>query len=252
MPSVPGRARLLTLAVLAAITLLAWLYIAGIARSMQEMATPHLRTWGVQDVVLASVLWWVMMVAMMTPAAAPMIITYDRLRRFGLHGSVGSPRTDVAAFVCGYLLVWGAFAMLAATLQAGLHRAGLMAPDAMRVAPILGGALLVGVGFWQLTPLRDRCLAQCRNPVSFLMSEWRDGSAGALRMGVRHGLWCLGCCWALMMVLFAAGVMNLAWVAILAAWVLLEKTVPAGRWLGRAGGVLAIGWGAWLITRGMP
>ena len=210
---------------------------------MNDMAMPYAAAWGAREVLLAFAMWSVMMAIMMTPAATPMVVTYHRLARRS---------SATATFVAGYLLVWSAFSVAATGLQGGLHAARLLAVDSLRVAPVLGGALLIVAGVWQLTPLREACLSKCRSPASFLMTEWRDGTSGALGMGVKHGLWCVACCWALMLVLFAAGIMNLVWIAAIALWVLLEKTLPEARWLSRAGGVLAIAWGVWLIVTRAP
>ena len=201
---------------------------------------PHAGAWGAREALLAFAMWSVMMALMMTPAATPMVVTYHRLARV--------PRAT-ASFVSGYLLVWTGFSVGAAALQGVLHSARLLSVDSLRVAPTLGGVLLIVAGVWQLTPLRDACLSKCRSPASFLMTEWRDGLRGAFDMGIRHGFWCVACCWALMLLLFAAGVMNLFWIVAIAIWVLLEKTLPDARWLSRAGGVLAIGWGVWLILQ---
>ncbi len=115
-------------------------------------------------------------------------------------------------------------------------------------SPILGGALLVAAGVFQWTPLKHACLAHCRSPLGFIMSEWREGTGGALVMGLKHGAYCVGCCWFLMGLLFVAGVMNLLWVAIIAAFVLVEKVAPAGPWVGRAAGLLLVGWGVWMAA----
>jgi predicted metal-binding membrane protein len=115
-------------------------------------------------------------------------------------------------------------------------------------SPFLGGTLLLAAGIYQWTPLKYVCLSHCRAPLVFLMSEWREGHRGALLMGLRHGLFCLGCCWILMGLLFVLGVMNLLWIAALAGFILLEKVAPRGQWLGRLTGVLLIGWGAWMIV----
>ena len=136
------------------------------------------------------------------------------------------------------------FSALAALAQGALHNAGMLAAGE-RVAPVLASGLFMVAGAWQLTPLKQSCLYRCRSPMDFLVTHWRDGSAGAFAMGVRHGALCLGCCWALMLVLFAAGIMNLVWVAILAGWVLLEKVVPGGVVLARLGGAALLVFGAW-------
>jgi predicted metal-binding membrane protein len=152
--------------------------------------------------------------------------------------------------VLGYLAVWSAFSVAAAAAQAGLHAAALLSPAMAATTPLLGGGLLIAAGVFQWTPLKHACLATCRSPLSFLMSQWREGGLGAFGMGVRHGLYCLGCCWALMGLLFVAGVMNLLWVTVIALMVLVEKVVPRGDTIGRAlGAALAIA-GVVMVLRG--
>ena len=199
---------------------------------------PHAQRWSALDAAFAFVMWSVMMIAMMTPSAAPMILAFHRL---------GRSTRATAAFVGGYLAVWAAFSAIATVVQGALQALSMMDAGTMRVTPMLGGALFLVAGIWQLTPLRDACLSRCRSPVSFLMTEWRDGTRGAFVMGARHGAWCVACCWALMLLLFAAGVMNLLWVAAIGAWVLLEKTLPDARWLSRTGALAALAWGAFLL-----
>jgi predicted metal-binding membrane protein len=151
-------------------------------------------------------------------------------------------------FAGAYLAVWGLFSLLAAAAQLGLESAALMLPMGRASSPMLGGALFVAAGLFQLTPLKNACLRNCRSPLSFIMSHWRDGTAGALRLGVVHGLYCLGCCWILMALLFVGGVMNLLWVALIAIYVLAEKLFPAGILIARLGGAAMIAFGVYLIA----
>jgi predicted metal-binding membrane protein len=179
-----------------------------------------------------------MMIAMMTPTAAPMVLTFMGLQRQrGV--SEGSPWLPTVAFLGGYGMVWIGFSVLATLAQDALRSAALLTPCAMRTAsPWLGAALLMSAGLFQFSSIKSACLSHCRTPVGFLLSEWRDGTRGALQMGVRHGLFCTGCCWLLMLLLFVAGVMNTACCAALAVLVLLEKALPYGIWLARAAGIL--------------
>ena len=154
------------------------------------------------------------------------------------------------AFVVGYLLVWLGFSFLATIANWSLHTGGLMSSMMGKISPQMGGLLLIAAGVFQWTPLKNACLDHCRSPMSFLMQHWREGSSGAVLMGLHHGIYCLGCCWLLMLLLFVLGVMNLPWVAILTIVVLVEKTVPRGEILSLSLGVLLIGWGAWLIVSG--
>jgi predicted metal-binding membrane protein len=173
-------------------------------------------------------MWWIMMVAMMLPSAAPMILLFATVSR--RQREQGRSYVPTALFAATYIVVWGLFSLAAAALQSRLETAS---PPAW-----LSGALLLSAGLYQLTPLKDSCLRQCRSPLNFLMTRWRPGWRGALRMGVEHGAYCVGCCWLLMGLLFVGGVMNLWWVIGIALYVLLEKVVPAGTWLGRALGAL--------------
>jgi predicted metal-binding membrane protein len=153
---------------------------------------------------------------------------------------------SIAAFVAGYLLAWTGFSLAATLAQWGLHDQALLSNAMGKVAGWLGPALLVAAGLYQLTPAKGLCIRHCRSPLQFLMTSWRPGPRGGLVMGLRHGLYCVGCCWALMALLFVAGIMNILWIACLAALVLIEKLSGPGIWVGRLAGVVLIGWGLWL------
>lgn len=236
---------------LALITLLAWGYTVTLARTMGlsggDMAMPQMHAWGAGTFAFMFAMWAVMMVAMMLPSAAPMILTFAAVQRH--RQAQGGAFVPTGVFVSGYLIVWGLFSLLATSAQYGLERAALLSPMMQATAPWLGAALLVGAGLFQFAPLKDACLAKCRTPMGFIMTEWRDGARGALVMGLRHGAFCAGCCWALMALLFVGGVMNLLWVACLALFVLIEKVVPAGGRLGKAGGIVLVVWGLWVALR---
>ena len=244
------RDRIIVLCGLAALVALSWAYISYLARDMRnmdmEMAMPQTQAWGVADFALMFVMWAVMMVAMMTPSAAPMILTFagaNRRRR-----ERQSPYTPTAVFLSGYLVVWASFSVLATAAQWGLHAASLLSPMMASTSSILGGVLLLAAGIYQWTPLKYACLRHCRSPLGFILNEWREGTWGAFLMGLKHGGYCVGCCWFLMVLLFVAGVMNLLWVAAIAGFVLLEKVVPAGYLVGRIAGVMLVGWGALVIS----
>jgi predicted metal-binding membrane protein len=153
-------------------------------------------------------------------------------------------------FTAGYLLAWTAFSAVAAATQLLLHQAAMLSPDMSSNSTLLGGAMLIGAGVYQWLPLKTACLTHCRSPLAFLTHEWREGTAGALIMGFRHGVFCVGCCWALMALLFVAGVMNLIWVAAIAVFVLVEKLAPLGGRFGQAAGLLLVSWGAWVLISG--
>ena len=204
---------------------------------MADMGMTMNVPWTVTDVALTGVMWTVMMVAMMTPSAAPVILLFAGAQR--ARRAARSPIVT-AVFGAGYLLVWTAFSAAAAAGQWALHQAAMLSPSMSTSSTWLGGGILVAAGIYQLTPTKRACLTHCQSPLGFLMSHWRDGTAGALRMGISHGLYCVGCCWALMCVLFVVGVMNLAWVAVLAIFVLLEKIGPPGPLVARLSGGIMI------------
>ena len=224
------RDRLVVALSLAGVVALAWLYLWHQAASMH--AGDH------SGMAMAIAMWVVMMAGMMLPSAAPTILFYGAMVR--KHAERGSVLPAVWIFVSGYLLVWAGFSLAAAMLQAALEHAGLLTSMMASASKRLSGALLVAAGVYQLTPLKNLCLRKCRNPVQFFMTHWRPGAAGALRMGMTQGAYCVGCCWMLMLLLFAAGVMNLAWVALIAVFVLLEKLLPAGRLTSRIAGAALV------------
>jgi predicted metal-binding membrane protein len=240
LEAVLKRDRTIVLAGVAGLSALAWAYLLALAWRMPHremamaMAMPHMQAWEATEVLLTWVMWAVMMVAMMTPSAAPMILMFATVnrRRRGQQG----PFVPTTVFLLGYLLVWGGFSVVATLAQWGLHTAALLSPMMVSTSPMLGGLLLLAAGIFQWTPLKSTCLTQCRSPLGFLMTEWREGAWGALLMGLRHGRYCVGCCWVLMALLFVAGVMNLLWVAAIAAFVLVEKVLPRGELVGRVVG----------------
>lgn len=243
-----ARERWLLLAGIVGVAALAWLDLWRRAGADMDVAMPEMAPWALADFVAAVAMWVVMMVAMMLPSAAPMLLLFATVQR--KRRAEGQPATPVAIFAAGYLLVWSGFSLLAAVLQGLLVRSMLLSSGRATTSALLGGGVLVLAGLYQLTPLKNACLVQCQSPLGFLLTRWRDGAAGALVMGLRHGGYCVGCCWALMTLLFVGGVMSLAWVAALAVFVLAEKAVARGPWLSRVSGVGLIGWGAWLIVMG--
>jgi predicted metal-binding membrane protein len=251
------RDRLLVWGGIAGLTLGAWAYLVHQQRAMASesgMASvpgmaASLVPWTAADLVFTVAMWAIMMIGMMLPAASPVLLLFAAVNRKRREQQGVAVPTGI--FALGYLLVWSGFSVTAALAQWGLHTAALLSPAMATTSPILGGALLVAAGVYQLTPLKEACLAHCRSPLGFLMTEWRDGPAGALRMGLRHGAYCLGCCWVLMGLLFVTGVMNLLWVAAITVFVLLEKVAPAGRVIGRAAswalivaGIIVLGYAA--------
>jgi predicted metal-binding membrane protein len=247
------RDRLVVAAALAALTVAAWLYLLYMAAPMampeMAMAMPAMHSWSWVELGALVVMWTVMMVAMMVPSAAPMIVMFATInrRRREQHG----PFVPTAVFLAGYLVVWTGFSVLAALAQWVLHAAALMSTMMVTTSPLLGGLLLVAAGVFQWTRLKAVCLVHCRSPLSFIVTSWREGRGGAFRMGLHHGLYCLGCCWLLMALLFVAGVMNLLWIAAIASFVLLEKIVPRGELVGRVAGIVLVVAGLLVLSRGV-
>jgi predicted metal-binding membrane protein len=242
------RERLILGGCLAAMALLAWLYLLHSKAAMANMEMPGMiMPWDAMAVFLLFAMWAVMMIAMMVPSAAPVILAFlsvNHRRR-----TVARPLAPAGIFLFGYLAVWTAYAAAATLAQWGLHKAALLSPAMAATSPVVSGGLLLAAGVFQWTPLKRACLRGCRSPLSFLMSEWRDGTAGAFVMGLRHGFYCLGCCWMLMALLFVAGVMNLLWVAVIALFVMAEKTLVRGELLGRVMGVALVTAGVVLLAR---
>jgi predicted metal-binding membrane protein len=259
LEAVLRRDRQVVVAALIGVIAMAWLWIllgAGTGMSamdmilgpkpdgMAGMMAPAFWTLGYAGVMLT--MWWVMMAAMMLPSAAPILVLFARINR--KEKSAGRPFIPTGIFAAGYLIAWGAFSVLATGLQWALERLGLLSPMMATTSYWLGGAILLAAGVWQLTPIKGICLRHCRSPMGFLVQSWRPGRGGAFRMGLEHGGFCLGCCWFLMGMLFFGGIMNLYWIIGLAAFVLLEKTVPMGSWIGRIVGVGAAAWGVLLLA----
>lgn len=231
------------------VTALAWLYVVRFDRAMSSeaaMLMPMAGNSGAPDLRWLVPMWIIMMVAMMVPSAAPAILLFAgvaRRRRIS-----GAPTVSTAVFTLGYLLVWAFYGTIAAVVQWKLHRAALLSPGMVSASPWVGGGFLVAAGLYQWLPVKHACLSHCRSPLGFFSTEWREGNAGALMMGLRHGTFCVGCCAALMTLLFVAGVMNLLWVAALAVFILAEKLLAGGRGLGLVAGILMMSWGIWLIA----
>ncbi|PXX98338.1 DUF2182 domain-containing protein [Halomonas sp. LBP4] len=229
---------------LVGMVVLAWAYLlvgAGLEmQAMGDMAKP-MPSWSAGYFGLVLLMWAVMMLAMMLPSAAPMILLYAAIarRRQARGGALGA----TGLFVLGYVVIWTVFSLGATTLQWALDRTALLSPMMQTTSATVAGLVLIAAGVYQWTLLKQACLRWCRSPLGFVMRHWRDGVRGAFRMGLRHGLYCLGCCWMLMLLLFVAGVMNVLWIAGLTLLVLVEKVVAHGHWLGRALGVVLIAWG---------
>ena len=250
------RDRLVVLGVLAGIAAVAWGYMIHEARGMtltgvcccagMKMSGPDTSAWTASTLLPLFLMWAEMMVAMMLPSAAPVILTFAMVNRKRL--AQQQPFVPTFVFVLGYLAIWTAFGLMAAVAQWALHSLTLLSPRMVSTSPWLAGGLLIAAGLFQWTPWKGACLRHCRSPLSFLMTDWREGERGAFMMGLQHGAFCTGCCWVLMALLFVAGVMNIWWVGIISVFVLLEKVAPKGLWIGKIAGVLLTGWGVWLLA----
>jgi len=236
---------------LAAVTALSWLYVyrqMGPMEGMTDIAMPAVFSpWTATDFVLNLAIWWAMMPGMMLPSAAPMILTFATINRHKRER--GQLFVPAIVFTSGYVIAWGLFGVFATLADWGLERAALISPMTGKLSPLLGAIVVTAAGAYQLTPLKSVCLTHCRSPFDFVLNHWREGSAGALRMGVEHGLYCLGCCWFLMASLFSAGIMSLLWMAVITAFIFVEKLLPAGQWIARASGVAMLGFGIYLFCQ---
>lgn len=216
------------------------------AMDIPGMVMLDLSKWGAGTVLLLFVMWTVMMVAMMVPSAAPMILAFLSVNQ--RRQAADRPFVPVTIFLLGYLAVWTAFSAVATLAEWGLHQAAMLSTTMTATNRVLNGGLLIAAGVFQWTPLKRACLKGCRSPLSFLMSEWREGAAGAFIMGLRHGADCVGCCWFLMALLFVAGVMNLFWVAMIALFVMAEKILPKGELVAGVAGIALVIAGAAMMA----
>lgn len=261
-----ARDRALTVAALVTLCVLAWIYIAtgaGLGMSAREMTSvalfPHEASHlmggmdgggmgaameGSKPTWLLSIgMWWAMMIAMMAPSATPAILLYARVHRHSVATGEGQRAlAPTAPFAAGYLLVWLGFSVAAAALYFALEAGGIVSAMGSR-SRWLSAAVLIAAGIYQFSPLKTACLSHCRSPAEFLSRHWRPGASGALRLGLLHGAYCVGCCWVLMALLFVGGAMNLVWIAALTTLVLLEKLVRGGPWIGRGVGAVLVMWG---------
>ncbi len=266
--SVLRRDRLIVASALGAITALAWGYVLWLAADMDMggmnmsgfrmvpaglgIMAPAATPWSAVEFALVFVMWAVMMVGMMAPSAAPMMLLYARVGRQAREGQqeiAGPPIAATGWFATGYFLAWTGFSLAATLVQWLLDRLALLDARMASANILLGAAVLIAAGVYQWTPLKNVCLSQCQSPFRFLMSHggFRTDIPGCLRLGLLHGTYCVGCCWILMALLFVVGVMNVLWIALLAALVLLEKLTPWGRWVARIAGVVCIAAGAWML-----
>lgn len=238
--------------VLIAIPLICWGWIVVMARDMYGPMTGASAwmmtvTWDAPRLVLLWAMWAAMMAGMMLPTAAPLLLMYARAMRN--REGLKQPTRRIYAMAAGYVAIWAAFSVAATMLQRLLAEMSLLTMMMEPSDPRVAAALLIFAGLYQLTPFKDACLSTCRSPMSLLSARWREGAGGAFVMGASHGLYCLGCCWAMMLLLFAGGVMNLAVILALTAWVAIEKLAPFGRQSARVGAALLLALGGWMLLR---
>jgi predicted metal-binding membrane protein len=234
------------------ISVISWLYIIYLYKQMYPMnmkaflfAMPMTAAWSLTDFLLLFLMWFVMMVAMMTASVAPLILIFAMVNRQKQQQQ--NPYVPAGYLFAGYYFTWGVFSLLATLLQWALQQFNWLNPDMIITHKILGAVILIAAGIFQFTSLKQRCLAHCQTPVDFIHKKWKAGKSGAFKMGMENGIYCLGCCWILMVVLFVAGVMNLLWIALIAIFVLLEKLVPQNKWISFIAGAGLIGYGICIL-----
>lgn len=242
-----SRQRTVIVSCIVIVTFLAWAYLIRMDHAMSASPPPGSvigqmgmaagTKWSARDFLFTFAMWTVMMVGMMLPSAAPVLLLFARMRSSS--GDMQPPMTG-AFFAAAHMSVWVGFSLVAALLQWQLHQAMLLSPGMAVTSSRFAGVILIAAGVYQLSPIKAACLTRCQSPLAFLLTNWREGQSGALRLGLRHGTYCLGCCWALMLVLFVVGVMNLAWVAALSVFILFEKLGPGGVRVAQLGGVAMI------------
>jgi predicted metal-binding membrane protein len=215
------RGQIALVGVLVGLAILAWVVTDQRMGGMES--TPGMQLGGLGFYVTV---WVVMMAAMMFPSVAPTVVTYERLREGHRARGKGAPADATALFVAGYLLIWTAVGLLAYGLLEFGRSLEIQALAWDQAGRWIAGGVILAAAAYQLTPLKEACLVRCRSPLMFLAERWRNGRAGALRLGVAHGAWCVGCCWGLMAALFAVGVMSVGWMALIAAFIAGEKLLP--------------------------
>lgn len=227
---------------------LGWLLIfwslANMSSPSVALTMPMDATWSLSEMVAVWLMWAVMMGAMMLPSAVPMLMVHRRI------AARKDPTTANAHrwFLLGYLVDWALFSAAAAGAQWGFQSADVLSHMLVIRDPIFAGCILIAAGIFQFTSIKAACLSKCRTPIGFVLTEWRPGRVGAFRMGLKHGQYCIGCCWALMIVLFVGGVMSLATIAALSSLVLIEKLVPRGQMVAKVIGGFLILWGISLVV----
>lgn len=246
--SVLKKDRIIVLIALFILSVLSWLYIIYLYNQMYPMnmdalffAMPMTPQWSRTDFVLLFLMWFVMMIAMMTPSVTPLVIIFTLINR--KRQQQQNPYISSGYLLSGYFLIWAAFSLFATLLQWLLQRASLLNPEMITTSKVLGGIILIAAGIFQFTPLKNTCLSNCRSPIGFIHQHWKDGKGGAIRMGIQNGVYCLGCCWILMILLFVSGIMNILWIAIISLFVLIEKFLSSVKVISFIVGIALIAYG---------
>ena len=234
------------------VCLLSWWYIIYLYRQMYPMnmnalffAMPMTPDWTTTDFLLLFLMWLVMMIAMMTPSVAPLIFLFAMVNRKKKEQQ--NPFIPTVYLFAGYFLVWTLFSLLATILQWLLQQVAWLNPEMIITNKILGSLILLAAGLFQFSVLKQRCLQYCQTPIDFIHRKWKEGKKGAFRMGIENGMYCLGCCWVLMVLLFVSGIMNLLWIALISIFVLMEKLVPNTRWISYTAGTVLIVYGVLML-----
>jgi predicted metal-binding membrane protein len=244
-----NKSRALVIFGIVALSVLAWIYMVylGWHATVDSTASINTHTHHSRNLLFIFLMWSVMMVAMMVPSAAPTILMFDTIvNKQVRHKNRFSP---TALFIVGYLVAWTTYSGFAATWQLWLQNSALISTAIAKSVPSVSGILLIIAGLFQFSPLKYACLKHCRSPMGFFMLHWQEGHKGALLMGLRSGMYCVGCCWALMVLMFVAGAMNIIWMVVLAVFILVEKLIPWGRRFSQISGFLMIAWGIWIFSR---
>ncbi len=246
------RDRIIIISGLLIICLLSWLYIIYLYRQMYPMnmnalffAMPMSAQWTLTDFILLFVMWFVMMIAMMMPSVTPLVLIFAMVNR--QRKQTQNPFVNTVYLLSGYFLIWMVFSFSATLLQWLLQHLSLLNPEMETTNKILGAGILIAAGVFQFTSLKHKCLYHCQTPINFISQHWKEGKYGALLMGIKNGLYCIGCCWILMIPLFVSGIMNLLWIAIIAAFALLEKFLSGTKWVSYISGALLVLYGILLL-----
>lgn len=246
--------RIIVLTALFILCVLSWLYIIYLNNQMHPMnmdalffAMPMTPRWSWTDFVLLFLMWFVMMIAMMTPSVTPLVLIFALINRKRQQRQ--NPYVPSGYLLSGYFLVWAAFSLFATFLQWLLQQASLLDPEMVTTNKVLGAIILIMAGTFQFTPLKNSCLRNCHSPIGFIHRYWKDGKNGALRMGIQNGIYCLGCCWILMIVLFVSGIMNIFWIAIISLFVLIEKVLPSVKVISLIAGIALIAYGVIVLLQ---